>query len=123
VPTEVWVALISAGAIVVGYLLRPIGALLGLEFRNRRSDHSRRTDFQFETLQALSGQLERWRYAGDTITSETAKAQVEILIFKARDDRLRELVERMLVAMPDSQEFRDVYGDILRRLGEVQREL
>lgn len=99
-----------------------MGALLGLTLRHRRADESRRLEFQFATLTQLSSQLEKWRYAGDTITSETAKYQVEILIFKVKDDRLRELVELMM-ASPYDQVFRDTYGNVVRRLDEVQREL
>jgi len=45
------------------------------------------------------------------------------LAFRIRDDRLRELLERLLAADGGSTEWRDTYGDVMRRLGEVLRSL
>jgi hypothetical protein len=115
--------LIPAVALVVGYFMRPVSEWIGLAIRHQRADVDRRRDFQFETLSKLSQQLESWRYGTDKMTVDAAKAQVEIHAFKVRDDRLRSLVESMLAADHGSETFNASYGNAVRQLGTVQREL
>jgi hypothetical protein len=114
---------VAVAAAAVGYLLRPVSDWITNSLGNKRIDSERRRLFQFETLQELSSELEQWRYGGGTITSETHKARVEVLIFKVNDDELRRLVELMFVTRYDDPVFENTYGDVVRRLGRVQREL
>jgi len=125
VPNEVWVALISAGAIAVGYFLRPVGDLLGETLRDRRGKAARREAFQYENLIELQSNLETLLNAStfDPEVRAKAAARVESLTFVIKDDRLRELLEFMASKPRSSQEWRDAYGDVVRRLGEVLREI
>jgi hypothetical protein len=125
VPTEVWVALISAGAIAVGYLLRPVGDFLGETLRGRREVTAKRESFQYDNLLALQANLEILVSGStfDPATRNKAAARVQSLTFVVRDDRLRELLESMASQSLGSAEWRDAYGDVVRRLGQVLREM
>jgi len=125
VPTEVWVALISAGALAVGYLLRPVGDFLGETLRGRREVTAKRESFQYDNLLALQANLEILVAASafDPASRNKAAARVESLTFVVRDDRLRELLEPMASQSLGSPEWRAAYGDVVRRLGQVLREM
>ena len=124
-PTEVWVALISAGAIAVGYFLRPVGDFMGETLRGRRETEARRGAFQYDRLIELQSNLETLLNASafDPTTGQKAAARVESLTFVVKDDRLRELLELMASQPRGSQDWRDAYGNVVRRLGEVLRDM
>ncbi|TAL06732.1 MAG: hypothetical protein EPO00_10590 [Chloroflexota bacterium] len=109
----------GAVAVAIGYFLRPLGEFFGEIIRDRRAEGQRRERFQYETLTGLSGSLKEWRrFIGDP-RSLQYKADVEELIFRVNDGKLRELVELMLVTPTNL--WRDTYGNAMRRLGELLR--
>jgi hypothetical protein len=125
-PTEgVWVALITAASLTVGFFLRPIGDFIGETLRGRRERSAKRETFQYETLLELQKNLEVLR-AGNAFepgTRTKALARVESLAFAVRDDRLRELLEVATSKPLGSDEWKAAYGDAVRRLGEVLRQM
>jgi hypothetical protein len=125
VPTEVWVALISAGAIAVGYFLRPVSDFLSETLRGRRETAARRGTFQYDSLIELQANLEVLLHASafDPAKRDKAEARVESLTFVVKDDRLRELLELMASKSRGSEEWRATYGNVVRRLGEVLRDM
>lgn len=124
-PTEVWVSLISAGAIAVGYFLRPVSDFLSETLRGRRETAARRGTFQYDSLIELRSNLEVLLTATgfDPAARAKAEARVESLTFVVKDDRLRELLELLASKDRGSTEWRATYGDVVRRLGEVLREM
>ena len=52
-----------------------------------------------------------------------SSARVESLTFVVKDDRLRELLELMASKPMGSPEWRAEYGNVVRRLGEVLRDM
>jgi hypothetical protein len=125
VPTEVWVALISASAIAVGYFLRPMSDFISENLSARRESADRRGKFQYESLVELQSKLEILVHASafDPTTRAKSEARVESLTFVVKDDRLRELLELLASKDRASTEWRATYGDVIRRLGEVLREM
>ena len=118
-------ALISAGAIAVGYFLRPVSDLIGDTLRGRRETAARRGTFQYESLIELQSNLEVLLHgsAFDPARRDKAEARVESLTFVVKDDRLRQLLELMASQARGSQDWRDAYGNVVRRLGEVLRDM
>jgi hypothetical protein len=125
VPTEVWVVLISTGSIAVGYFLRPVSDFIGETLRERREITARREKFQYASLIELQANLEVLLHASafNPAARDKAEARVESLTFVVTDDRLRELLELMAAQPRGSQEWRDAYGNVVRRLGEVLRDM
>lgn len=120
-PGEFWTAL----GFVLGYLGRPMGQYLTTITRRRQATSDRRERFQHETLTALSESLEMWLSAATYVPRdiERTKARIESLVFRVHDDRLRELLERLVSTQSGTEEWRATYGDVMRRLGEVLRGL
>jgi hypothetical protein len=125
-PTEILVAILSLSGIVIGFLLRPLGEFLGETLRRRQATSDRKHNFQHDTLIELQEVLEIVLTAGSAhVPRDISKAQgrVESLTFRVRDDRLRELLEQLAAAPRESPEWRNIYGNVTRRLGEVLREM
>jgi hypothetical protein len=125
VPTEVWVAIFGLGGpilVAIGYFLRPLGDFFGEVVRERRDERRRRSRFQFETLVALADELQADRATfRDPEATRIHRAKWESMAFRVNDDELRRLLEELLVAQGGAQS--DVYGNVLRRLGHVLREM
>lgn len=122
-PTELLIGLVSG---ITGYLLRPLGEFMNDVLRRRQETADRRTNFQIENLVALQESLEivlRGAISTSPVSVQTARARIESLAFRVRDDRLRELMERYLSLAEGSEEWRATYGDVTRRMGEVLREI
>lgn len=122
-----WLVGIAAPLLVIlGYFLRPLGELSADVVRDRRAIRQRRDQLQQETLTGLTTSLEAWRVAshglGPTLDRVEAQEHVRALAFRVRDDDLRGLLERLLAA-PTGPDSEAVHGDVMRRLGEVIREL
>ena len=119
-PTEVWVALITAAGIVVGYFIRPIGELTGEIVRDRRAKGQRRVQFQLETPLAISEALEKSAIASATLGAggRAALERIGVLTFRVRDEALRRHLERFVAS--DGVQAR---AEVVARLGEVLREL
>ena len=124
-PTEIWVAVISATSIAVGFFLRPIGEFLGEALRGRRETAAKRDKFQYDSLIALQQNLEIL-VAGSAFDADArskAEARVESLTFVVKDDELRKRMELLAAQARGSQAWRNEYGNVVRRLGEVLRNM
>lgn len=115
--------LISLVSGAVGAALRPVGDDWAARRSHGRVAKQARTDFQIKTLDELAGLLERWQGADDAASNATAKSRIEVLTFQVDDAELQRRLELLLVQFRMTQDWRDEYGNVLRRLGEVRRKL
>lgn len=121
-PSELIIGLGGPLLVALGYFLRPLGEFVGEVVRDRREEGKRRTRFQYETLIGLADAIQTRRsHIADRHEAREADATWESLTFRVADDELRRRLEAMMVA--PNRIHSDEYGNVLRRLGELLREM
>jgi hypothetical protein len=121
-PTDLWVPIIGAVLVALGYFLKPLGDFVGEVVRDRREEGKRKARFQYETLIDLADALRADRAAfRDPEATRISRGKWESLTFRVADDELRRLLEELLVVPGGAQA--DAYGNVIRRLGQLMREM